>query len=129
MITGDNPLTACSVASKLRMLGQDREQSREAGSVLILRHRKNSTNGNELVWVRAGDEDEGATEDARSNHTIPYEPDSIWTLRDGGLVHLCVTGDAIAELLRRVNDVGKGEIDADHERSNARTCEALRYVL
>lgn len=60
MITGDHPLTAVSVASKLRLLGGDRKTLPE--DVLILRSRDSGG----LAWVRAANDADDSSE------AIPY---------------------------------------------------------
>ena len=56
MITGDHPLTAVSVATKLRLLGGDRKARPE--DVLILRHHGKAG----LAWVRAASDADDSSE-------------------------------------------------------------------
>eukprot|EP00750_Incisomonas_marina_P021944 INCI4801.1.p1 GENE.INCI4801.1~~INCI4801.1.p1 ORF type:complete len:1011 (-),score=169.81 INCI4801.1:1948-4980(-) len=116
MITGDHPLTAVSVATKLRLLGGDRKARPE--DVLILRHHGKAG----LAWVRA------ASDADDSSEAIPYDAETVNMLCQGGN-HLCVTGDAVEEILRQVQTKSfqsAASAGGTLRTRDERTCAALR---
>jgi len=110
------------------MLGGDKHT--KADDVLVLRCRKPQHVGQtpSLVWVRAGDGD-GDTIETPETPYEEYDSDGVYELSQFGTVNLCVTGDAINEILHRTtrsNSEQSSTDDIDALSIDERTWKALR---